>query len=72
MVYYMALNIVGATGSLEAPIIVEPLRGIARARMRAQSDPEFELPRRSAPVPALIGAAYCSPPRHPLRIPLSH
>jgi tetratricopeptide (TPR) repeat protein len=50
MAYYMALNIVGATGSLEAPIIVEPLRGIARTRMRALSDPEFELPRRPAPV----------------------
>ena len=50
MAYYMALNIVGATGSLEAPIIVEPLRGIARTRMRAESDPEFELPRRPAPV----------------------
>jgi tetratricopeptide (TPR) repeat protein len=49
MAYYMALNIVGATGSLEAPIIVEPLRGIARTRMRAQSDPQFELPRRPAP-----------------------
>jgi TonB family protein len=49
MAYYMALNIVGATGSLEAPIIVEPLRGIARTRMRAVSDPEFEIPRRPAP-----------------------
>jgi tetratricopeptide (TPR) repeat protein len=49
MAYYMALNIVGATDSLEAPIIVEPLRGLARARMRAESDPEFKLPRRPAP-----------------------
>jgi TonB family protein len=49
LAYYMALNIVGGTGSLEAPVIVEPLRGIARAGMRAASDPEFELPRRPAP-----------------------
>ena len=51
MSYYMALNIVGTTDSLEAPIIVEPLRGIARARMRAASYPESKLRRRPNGVP---------------------
>jgi TonB family protein len=46
MAFYMALNIVGTTDSLNAPIIVEPLRGIARTRMRAHSYPESK-PRRS-------------------------
>jgi tetratricopeptide (TPR) repeat protein len=49
MAYYMALNIVGTTDSLDAPIIVEPLRGIARARMRAESYPESELRRSLGP-----------------------
>jgi tetratricopeptide (TPR) repeat protein len=39
MTFQMALNIVGTSDSLNDPIIVEPLRGIARTRMRAQSYP---------------------------------
>jgi TonB family protein len=65
MAYYMALNIVGATGSLEAPIIVEPLRGIARTRMRAESDPEFELPRRPAPAGWTKGGVISGKPGNP-------
>jgi tetratricopeptide (TPR) repeat protein len=62
MAYYMALNIVGATASLEAPIIVEPLRGIARTRMRAESDPQFELPRRPAPASWTKGGVISGKP----------
>ena len=51
MAYYMALNIVGTTESLNAPIIVEPLRGIARTRMREQSYPESKLRRSLGPHP---------------------
>lgn len=40
MTFQMALNIVGTTDSLEAPIIVEPLRGIARAYMLRSSYPD--------------------------------
>jgi TonB family protein len=40
MTFQMALNIVGATPALMDPIIVEPLRGMARTRMRAQSYPQ--------------------------------
>ncbi len=50
MAYYMALNIVGTTESLDAPIIVEPLRGIARTRRRAQSYPESKLRRSLGPM----------------------
>lgn len=50
MAYYMALNIVGTTESLDSPIIVEPLRGIARTRMRAQSYPESALRRSLGPM----------------------
>src|SRR5688572_15694311 len=64
MAYHMALNIVGATGSLEAPIIVEPLRGIARTRMRAESDPQFELPRRPAPASYSKNMGVVSGPRN--------
>ena len=56
MAYYMALNIVGTTDSLNAPIIVEPLRGIARTRMREQSYPESKL--RRLPVRIDPGPAY--------------
>jgi TonB family protein len=48
--YYMALNIVGTTESLDAPIIVAPLRGIARARMSAQSYPQSKFRRSLGPV----------------------
>lgn len=40
LTFYTALNIVGTTESLEAPIIVEPLRGIARAWMVRPSYPD--------------------------------
>ena len=40
MTFQMALAIVGTTPALRDPIIVEPLRGMARTRMRAQSYPE--------------------------------
>lgn len=40
MTFQVALNIVGTTDSLNAPIIVEPLRGIARAYMLRPSYPE--------------------------------
>ena len=40
MTFQMALNIVGTTDSLEAPIIVDPLRGIARAYMLRSSYPD--------------------------------
>ncbi|HEX4974045.1 MAG TPA: energy transducer TonB [Steroidobacteraceae bacterium] len=60
MAYYMALNIVGTTDSLDAPIIVEPLRGIARTRMRAQSYPVSMLRRSLGP---MLGAPIGSAPR---------
>ena len=40
LTFQMALNIVGASPALRDPIIVEPLRGMARTRMRAQSYPQ--------------------------------
>lgn len=40
MTFQMALNIAGDNGSLNAPIIVEPLRGIARTYMRRMSYPK--------------------------------
>ncbi len=40
MTFQVALNIAGTTDSLEAPIIVEPLRGIARAYMLRSSYPD--------------------------------
>jgi hypothetical protein len=40
MTFQMALNIVGTTPSLNDPIIVEPLRGIARAYMLRPSYPD--------------------------------
>jgi tetratricopeptide (TPR) repeat protein len=40
MTFNVALNIVGATDSLTDPIIVAPLRGIARTYMRAMSYPD--------------------------------
>jgi tetratricopeptide (TPR) repeat protein len=50
MAFQMALNIAGDKESLNAPIIVEPLRGIARTYMRRVSYPKDWLPRpRSRP-----------------------
>ena len=40
MTFQVALNIVGTTDALNAPIIVEPLRGIARAHMLRPSYPD--------------------------------
>jgi len=48
MTFQSALNIVGTTDSLNAPIIVEPLRGIARAYMLRPSYPDTW---RQAPMP---------------------
>jgi TonB family protein len=50
MTFQTALNIVGTTDSLNAPIIVEPLRGIARAYMLRSSYPDEW---RKAPWPRL-------------------
>jgi TonB family protein len=50
MTFQTALNIVGASDALMAPIIVEPLRGIARTRMRAQSYPPSPLRPHESPV----------------------
>jgi tetratricopeptide (TPR) repeat protein len=68
MSFYTALNIVGTTESLNAPIIVEPLRGIARAWMLRSSYPdEWRMPPRSTfcPPPLLnpAGAPRCVPAR---------
>jgi TonB family protein len=45
MTFQMALNIAGDNGALNAPIIVEPLRGIARTYMRRISYPKDWKPR---------------------------
>jgi tetratricopeptide (TPR) repeat protein len=49
MTFQMALNIAGDNGSLNAPILVEPLRGIARTYMRMASYPKDWLRLRSRP-----------------------
>ncbi len=49
MTFQLALNIAGDKASLNAPIIVEPLRGIARTYMRRMSYPESWLRPRSRP-----------------------
>jgi TonB family protein len=56
MTFQVALNIVGTTDNLNAPIIVEPLRGIARAYMLRSSYPDEW---RKPPYPEL----GCSIPR---------
>jgi tetratricopeptide (TPR) repeat protein len=68
MTFYTALNIVGTTESLNAPIIVEPLRGIARAWMLRSSYPDlWRMPPRSTlcPPPLLnpAGSPGCAPTR---------
>ena len=55
MTFQMALNIAGDKESLNAPIIVEPLRGIARTYMRRMSYPESWLRPRSPPRPLRPG-----------------
>jgi tetratricopeptide (TPR) repeat protein len=52
--FQMALNIVGATPVLNAPIIVEPLRGIARVYMLRSSYPEVWLRRGPAVAPRAL------------------
>jgi hypothetical protein len=55
MTFNTALNIVGTTESLNAPIIVEPLRGLARAWMLRSSYPdEWRMAPRSPFCPAQI------------------
>jgi len=49
MTFQVALNIVGTSDALNAPIIVEPLRGIARAHMLRPSYPDdWRRPRHPA------------------------
>jgi tetratricopeptide (TPR) repeat protein len=50
LTFQVALNIVGTTDNLDVPIIVEPLRGIARAYMLRSSYPDSW---RKPPYPAL-------------------
>ncbi|HEY7640217.1 MAG TPA: tetratricopeptide repeat protein [Steroidobacteraceae bacterium] len=60
MTFQTALNIVGTTDSLDAPVIVEPLRGIARAYMLRPSYPDDW---RRDPWPVLgCGDHYAIPP----------
>ena len=61
MAFQTALNIAGDKPSLNAPIIVEPLRGIARTHMRRVSYPEAWLRPRSPPGCFAIGQE-CRPP----------
>jgi tetratricopeptide (TPR) repeat protein len=68
MTFYMALNIVGTTQSLNAPIIVEPLRGIARTRMREQSYPKSKVRRSLGPI---LGTPIWSTPRIGRFVPLN-
>jgi hypothetical protein len=51
MTFQTALNIVGGSPFLQDPIIVEPLRGMARTRMRAQSYPPSPLRPHESTVP---------------------
>ena len=61
MAFQTALNIAGDKSSLNAPIIIEPLRGIARAHMLRVSYPEAWLRPRSPPGCFAIGQE-CRPP----------
>jgi tetratricopeptide (TPR) repeat protein len=61
MAFQTALNIAGDKPTLNAPIIVEPLRGIARTHMRRVSYPETWLRPRSPPSCFAIGQE-CRPP----------
>jgi TonB family protein len=68
MSFYTALNIVGTTESLNAPIIVEPLRGIARAWMLRPSYPDtWRMPPRPTLCPSLefntLPPPGCTAPR---------
>ena len=61
MAFQTALNIAGDKSSLNAPIIVEPLRGIARAHMLRVSYPEAWLRPRS-PASCFAIGQECRPP----------
>jgi tetratricopeptide (TPR) repeat protein len=58
MTFQMALSIAGDKESLNAPIIVEPLRGIARTYMRRMSYPKAWLSPRSPP-PCFGPSQWC-------------
>jgi TonB family protein len=59
MTFQMALNIAGDKESLNAPIVVEPLRGIARTYMRRMSYPKsWFRPMRSGP-PCFGPSQWC-------------
>jgi Gram-negative bacterial tonB protein./Secretin and TonB N terminus short domain. len=59
MTFQMALNIAGDKESLNAPILVEPLRGIARTYMRRMSYPKaWFRPLRSRP-PCFGPSQWC-------------
>ena len=61
LTFQVALNIVGTTDNLNAPIIVEPLRGIARAYMLRTSYPDAW---RKPPYPKLgCGRQFAVVPR---------
>lgn len=59
MTFQMALNIAGDNGSLNGPIIVEPLRGIARMYMRSMSYPKAWLRPRSQSRPTCGPRGWC-------------
>jgi len=59
LTFQMALNIAGDKESLNAPIIVEPLRGIARTYMRRASYPENWLRPLSHPRKCGSGPFWC-------------
>jgi hypothetical protein len=61
MTFQVALNIVGSKDSLMAPIIVEPLRGIARAYMLRSSYPDDWL-RPPSPSGCSMPGTECMPP----------
>jgi TonB family protein len=59
MTFQMALNIAGDKASLNAPIVVEPLRGLARTYMRRMSYPKaWFRPMRSKP-PCFGPSQWC-------------
>ncbi len=60
MTFQMALNIVGS--KVNDPVIVEPLRGIARTYMRRQSYPDSALRPREAPPFYQFASAGPPPP----------
>lgn len=59
LTFQVALNIVGTTDNLNAPIMVEPLRGIARAHMLRPSYPDEW---RKTPRPKLGCSNWAVPP----------